>query len=724
MPTNKLNHEGNRFKVCLICLQKSGGQKLPHGGSILQKHPDASFLCEQEDVLPKGLCKSCETILKSLSSQKPRNLPNVDYNGLVEDIMKYADTEADQCNCEVCKSGQYKGSKKFESRYILSEKRKRGRSVTQADDNGVSTSRNKSPPSATALCAKCLGVYAKGNHENCGSDDKIDNMYDILTKEEIDDLACRVLRERYKVADAKNEKTIKLASKDGPPMEVPTPKAAASLSFLAATFFKKVKSKFVTSTNSLYELAKIYKEETGGSVVPYLKDNLTMENVILDDYFEVILMQFVCDSDEDDEKFDIIETRGPNGEFEIAAPDNSESGKRALRGRYIVKCKDVLALINYLKEERHISKDTVVKIGIDGGQGFLKVVLILQEMEDSNDGKSPVKKKNKKYDAEGVKKCLVLFIGEKIPESYDNVKKIFEELNLFDEGIVDDVSFASDMKLINIMVGMQSESCMHGCAWCEVPTKGDIAYHEQDQWSLRTLGKMKRQGEQFEKDGSKLKNAHYYQNVINIPILKGNPEQTVLELIPPPQLDLYEGITNKIFDSLESEMNKLKGEKQVNQTAYEWAHERPRCITQEKYHGAKLNVQNCEKLMKYVDDLIQFLPESMKLFGKALKSFNKVAKSCFGIVLLPSWSQDIKDFLEIYDQLGIGYTPKVHVLVVHVKQFIDAQEKALGIFIEKPFEPLHADFKNVWKEYYCGRNIKTDPHKLGDCVVAYNCLNL
>ena len=125
--------------------------------------------------------------------------------------------------------------------------------------------------------------------------------------------------------------------------------------------------------------------------------------------------------------------------------------------------------------------------------------------------------------------------------------------------------------------------------------------------------------------------------------------------------------------------------------------------------------------MKYVDDLIQFLPENMKLFGKALKSLDKVAKSCFGMVLLPTWDQDIKDFLEVYDQLGIGYTPKVHVLAVHVKQFIEAQEKPLGIFTEQPFEALHADFKKVWKNYYRGRNNKrsTDRDEDADTTDAH-----
>ena len=168
-----------------------------------------------------------------------------------------------------------------------------------------------------------------------------------------------------------------------------------------------------------------------------------------------------------------------------------------------------------------------------GGQGFLKVALILQQKE--RDEKSPMKKKSRDFKEGGVRKLLLLFIGEKIPETYDNVRKILEVLNLFDAEMVDTISFASDLKLINIMVGLQGHSCTYACAWCECPTRGEKAYFEpQEEYTLRTLGRIKRFAQKWQDDGSKSAKAKLAFNCVNVPLLKAHPDTTLLELIPPP----------------------------------------------------------------------------------------------------------------------------------------------------------------------------------------------
>ena len=190
------------------------------------------------------------------------------------------------------------------------------------------------------------------------------------------------------------------------------------------------------------------------------------------------------------------------------------------------------------------------------------------------------------------------------------------------------------------------------------------------------------------------------------------------------ELHLFLGVTNKIFDALEAEMVKLKERKYVKMTAYEWARKPPRSIVHEKYFGNKLNGPNCDNLHKYAGELTQFLPNEMKKFGIALSSFGKVKKACFGMVLDDNWEQVLEEFLNSYDALGIGYTPKCHVLAVHVAQFIKATGSSLGKFTEQPFEALHADFKKVWRNYKRVRNNKTYPTQLCACVVAYNSNNL
>ena len=120
----------------------------------------------------------------------------------------------------------------------------------------------------------------------------------------------------------------------------------------------------------------------------------------------------------------------------------------------------------------------------------------MQEKLSNNDLEdpvnSPLKKKNKSQGpkADGVKRLMVLFMGEKIPENYANVKKIIDCLGLRDYASLD-TTFSSDLKLINILLGMQAHSCAHACAYCNIRTRGEGAYDETlRQIQHRTFGSL------------------------------------------------------------------------------------------------------------------------------------------------------------------------------------------------------------------------------------------
>ena len=184
------------------------------------------------------------------------------------------------------------------------------------------------------------------------------------------------------------------------------------------------------------------------------------------------------------------------------------------------------------------------------------------------------------------------------------------------------------------------------------------------------------------------------------------------------------GVTNRIFDHLEDEMKVLQEQKRVLKTAYQWAHDAPRNIVKEKYWGNKLNGEMCNRLLNIAEEMTHWLPEELKGYGEALTLLSKVKKSCFGLDLGQFWEEDLDKFLEKYETLGIGFTPKVHALKVHVKQFIKMTGHSLGRYTEQPFEAIHKDFKSVWTNYKRARNNRTYPEQLKNCVVAYNSNNL
>ena len=372
----KQDHEGNRLKVCILCLGKSKNYKILDEDDefdFLLNHPEATYIIANKDNLPKGVCQSCKVILSSLDTPNPRKLPIIDYKGLVDNVLIHTDDEKSSCECEICIIGRHKGNKKYDSTYIKTGKMQKGRSQTpsEAGAAGISREKSTSPVRAQLRCTKCFGVVEKGGHKNCNKIGKIENLIGVLTRQEKEQMVSKVLDEMFQEAEGGN---VSLSRLHGKKMIIPNPNILMkneARPFLAENFFLKAKKIFGMSGRSLVELARLYKEETGGSVVPYLKDKLITANHILDDFFEINVMTFCCEEDDEDDYFDIVES---DGEL-IAAPDRDGTsvGKRGPRARFCVVCKDVLALINFLKERRHITSETRVKIGIDGKNKMCKV---------------------------------------------------------------------------------------------------------------------------------------------------------------------------------------------------------------------------------------------------------------------------------------------------------------------------------------------------------------
>lgn len=140
--------------------------------------------------------------------------------------------------------------------------------------------------------------------------------------------------------------------------------------------------------------------------------------------------------------------------------------------RFFVRVKSKAELVQFLIQERKIEGDTTVKIGIDGGQNFLKIGLVLQKGRDPyEDTKSPIKKKQADG---GVRRCLIIGILEDVPETHYNVKKLLDVLDIKPEDV--DLTFTTDLKLLNILLGMQGHSASHSCAYCTILTVGRGAY--------------------------------------------------------------------------------------------------------------------------------------------------------------------------------------------------------------------------------------------------------
>ena len=84
-------------------------------------------------------------------------------------------------------------------------------------------------------------------------------------------------------------------------------------------------------------------------------------------------------------------------------------------------------------------------------------------------------------------------------------------------------------------------------------------------------------------------------------------------------------------------------------------------------------------------------------YYNVLVAFKQVSESVFGTKLRPSWREHLhhlKDVIHILvSSEGMPLTPKLHVLTVHVEQWIDRNGRAMGKEGESSGEALH----HIWK---------------------------
>lgn len=86
--------------------------------------------------------------------------------------------------------------------------------------------------------------------------------------------------------------------------------------------------------------------------------------------------------------------------------------------RPVVVCKSVVGLISYIQARRNTAH-SLVKIGVDGGQGSLKVTLNLQDDCSSTTFKDS-----------GARQTFVVALATDVPENYNNISVIWAHLNL------------------------------------------------------------------------------------------------------------------------------------------------------------------------------------------------------------------------------------------------------------------------------------------------------
>ena len=96
---------------------------------------------------------------------------------------------------------------------------------------------------------------------------------------------------------------------------------------------------------------------------------------------------------------------------------------------------------------------------------------------------------------------------------------------------------AADCKLANILLGLSGHCGKFACLYCEAPKGLEIG-------RTRTYGRILNCGSKYKLSGSNPKWMQDFANVIKTPLIKMNPDQEIIDAVPPPELHLLMGSTN------------------------------------------------------------------------------------------------------------------------------------------------------------------------------------
>lgn len=583
------------------------------------------------------------------------------------------------CTCEICRIGKT-SLPNINPCQKFSIKSKRGRPLS------------KLPPqmlcSAKKMCTFCFSEIRKGIPHICTRKRRYENLQVALSPKSKDNLTSANLKK--KIIEQKST-SVQVATR-GMPMKVSVGyKVQQKLNFsLPHSSMLKMQTGLNLSDRQVLQVGQIIREGSGSrrAIIPNLSESLAVQGKLLQHFFHCQTFNFIY---------------------------RSEQGKtQKTVSRPNILCKNLTSLIKFICKKRGIQDhNSIIKIGIDGGGGSIKLCLNIIENSGSNSSsilsvKPPTRNTRssvgKKFLDSGVKKLIIVSIVFDVQELYENISVLLKALNV--DGI--HYCIATDLKLANILIGIQSHSCKHPCIFCE----GCAPWSTSSK--LRTIGKVKELVQDFKNSGEQLKKSGDFMNCIHDPLIIAEDSALILDIIPPPELHLMLGAVNKMFD----ELNAAWGDDGAYKLAAD--HNIIRC----GYRGGSLEGNQCKLLLNQIDFLQNALLIHLLKFAVALRAFNSVRKSCFGENLLPSFKNDIKLFKVAYEALQISVTPKVHIIFEHVPQFCEEKNCGLGKFSEQASESVHADFKKTWIHYAIPQSHEHFDEHLLQAVIKYNSLHL
>lgn len=646
-PQQALNHNENRSKVCVVCFEKSKYKITDVIVSRIRSYFIENYDVDDESV-PCGICSKCRRDLMDVSnSVKSVDILPEPYN--FDSIFAYTRaTRSDPspiCLCAICEIARLKSV----------PSRKKGRPSSELAPICL----------PVTICSYCKSVIGRGLHHKCNKTSLRENVVAICSSSDrkSQEFVCTSIIRNH--TENYSTSSLSLYSGGPNPLEISIREATGHTNQVKIEDLSNLQSVLSASNNEMKRKIIPFIRTVFGkhSVRSFVSVQLSQRDHCLEKFFGKV-----------------------NHEFESSDDQCINSP--------LIYCSDINGLVEFLCQKRGLNADTAsFKIGIDGGGGFLKVCLNIYENNSSEMDAHRCGLLKKGTSNTSVKKLIILAIAPKVKETYGNLRFILNMLNIKE---VDFVFFtAVDLKMGNILAGIQSHSSTHPCMYCECPKHEFQNPLKSKSYIMRTIADIKRFSAEYEAK-AKIYNpkapAKDYKNCVAPPIVSGSDQTMIIQAMPPPELHLLLRITNKLFNELEKDFPVI---------AQSWMKQIGLC--RPEMHGGEFAGNDCRQMIKNVFVLSNLAAnqinssEKLKAIIQSFQLFDVVVQKCFGKNLNEGFVDSINEFHTTYLLTNCSVTTAIHILCTHVIQFCQLVKCGLGSFSEQASEAVHSDFQKLWQ---------------------------
>ena len=391
-------------------------------------------------------------------------------------------------------------------------------------------------------------------------------------------------------------------------------------------------------------------------------------------------------------------------EFETRSTTFQSKDGKDLRSS-LSKTKDVNHFLNGIAELRELQKPKVI-LGIDGDVRHLMITAIVKESDENDD---PVSAKVSDHlNGTSSKRVLILAKADGVPETRHNVEIMLNAINLHE--IENDFQVVCDLKMLNILLGIQSSSSLFGCPYCEaskVNSEGKVT-NQRGEWNfesgkttLRSINNIVEHAVAYENEPLKKNGECDTTKTRNHKSIKYKPikiqgmhdDSWVGKRLPPDPLHCNVlGPPNDLFDLME----KVFSEEKMTEFYTRNNEKRSGEAAGGKFEGNSIKNLWSEKAL---NDLNQNFSADIKPFVEFLRSIREVHTVCMKEELDLSfvYKEAIEKFEMnrkfLYEVFGLNHTLKMHIIRDHFVTYFKLTGKTLRDVSAEYHEGVHHTHK-------------------------------